>query len=134
MANRCSLHMSHVEEFKKWLIKDGWKIEEPKGFYEVLRARKDGKQRPLIVYKKLDAKEHLSVDDRDIGIVGAFLRDMKKTKTNADRIRSMSDEELAEWLSSYIPCRTCPIEDDCEDDIPCNWVILEWLKKEVEDG
>lgn len=98
MANRHTLHISKLEDFKKWLVKDGWEIEEPNGIYEVLRARKQGRQNPLIVYTKADAKEHLSVMDRDSGVVGAFLRDCKKPKTNADRIRTMSDEELAEWF------------------------------------
>lgn len=92
MANRHTLHISKLEDFKKWLVKDGWEIEEPKGIWEVLRARKSGRQNPLIVYRKADAKEHLSIMDRDTGVVGAFLRDCKKLKTNADRIRSMSDE------------------------------------------
>ena len=38
--------------------------------------------------------------------------------TNADRIRSMSDEELAEFL--------CPSEEECGE-----WV--EWLQSEVEE-
>ena len=95
MANRHTLHISKLEDFKKWLVKDGWEIEEPKGIYEVLRARKYGRQNPLIVYTKADVKEHLSVMDRDSGIIGAFLRDCRKPKTRADLIRSMSDEELA---------------------------------------
>lgn len=98
MANRHTLHISKLEDFKKWLVKDGWEIEEPNGIYEVLRARKQGRQNPLIVYTKADAKEHLSVMDRDSGVVGAFLRDCKKPKTNADRIRAMTDKELAEWF------------------------------------
>ncbi len=41
--------------------------------------------------------------------------------TNADRIRSMSDEELAEWLED----RTM---------LPINGLWLDWLKQEVKDG
>lgn len=47
-------------------------------------------------------------------------------KTNADRIRSMSDEELAEMLCSGT-CKYChSYNKDCD--------ILDWLKKEAEDG
>lgn len=102
MADRHRLHISKLEDFKEWLIKDGWDLEEPKGTWEALRARKSGRKNPLIVYTKMDAKEHLSVMDRDSGVIGAFLRDSKKPKTNADRIRSMSDEELAEHFSELI--------------------------------
>ena len=45
--------------------------------------------------------------------------------TNADRIRSMSDEELAEWLTS--------ITDDAQSDAmtKCNYQWSEWLQSEV---
>lgn len=100
MAKRNVLHKNLLEDFQKWLVADGWEIEKPKGIYEVLRARKAGRQQPLIVYTKADAKEHLTVMDRDFENVRAFLRDKKKTQTNADRIRSMTDEELAEWFDT----------------------------------
>jgi hypothetical protein len=130
MANRYTLHKNSLEDFQSWLVADGWEIEKPKGIYEVLRARKAGRQQPLIVYTKADAKEHLTVMDRDLEIVGAFLRDKKKPQTNADRIRSMTDEELAgllkevkedyQWANPDYP--------DCED---CGeW--LNWLQLEAE--
>ena len=54
--------------------------------------------------------------------------------TNADRIRSMTDEELAEFLfhawnnASWCSMKECPDEDSC---LPC-W--LDWLKEEAECG
>lgn len=122
MANRHTLHISKLEDFKKWLVKDGWKIEEPKGVYEVLRARKQGRENPLIIYTKADAKEHLSIMDRDSGIVGAFLMDCKKPMTNADRIQSMSIEELAEFLANF-----------AWDNEPTKKETYEWLQSEVEE-
>lgn len=74
MADRSRLHISKLEDFKLWLEKEGWKIEQPKGIWEVLRARKEGRQFPLIVFKKMNAKEHLSVSEKDIGVLNAFLR------------------------------------------------------------
>ena len=137
MANRHTLHISKLEDFKKWLVKDGWEIEEPKGIYEVLRARKYGRQNPLIVYTKADVKEHLSVMDRDSGIIGAFLRDCRKPKTRADRIRSFSDEELAEFIRELNErCLAGAGMVDCSnntDCIDCKGVVLEWLQSEVEE-
>ena len=52
MANRNTLHSNKWDAFRKWLIKTGWTIEEPKGIWEVLRAKKAGRQNPLIVYQK----------------------------------------------------------------------------------
>lgn len=77
MADRRRLHISKLDDFKKWLTTDGWNIEEPKGTYEVLRARKAGRKNPLIVFQKTDAREHLSVMDRDSGIIGAYLKDCR---------------------------------------------------------
>ena len=130
MANRHMLHISKLEDFKKWLIKDGWEIEEPKGIWEVLRARKSGRQNPLIIYRKADVKEHLSIMDRDSGVIGAFLRDCKKTKTNADRIRAMSDEELAEFLKDVKADYQWTNPDYPSEDDSGAWV--EWLQSEVE--
>ena len=46
--------------------------------------------------------------------------------TNADRIRSMSDEELAEWLTK--------ITDDAQLDArtKCNYQWADWLQSEAE--
>lgn len=79
MANRNTLSVDGLEDFKKWLITDGWKIQEPKGDYEVLRAVKEGKKHPLIVYKKDNTNSgtklvHYTVCDRDVGVVRAYLR------------------------------------------------------------
>ena len=133
MANRHTLHISKLEDFKKWLVKDGWEIEEPKGIYEVLRARKYGRQNPLIVYTKADVKEHLSVMDRDSGVIGAFLRDCRKPKTNADRIRYMSDEELAMNMMCPNENGLGEIECDKSDNCNCYECLLEWLQSEVEE-
>ena len=112
------------------LVKDGWEIEEPKGIYEVLRARKYGRQNPLIVYTKADAKEHLSIMDRDSGVIATFLKDCREPKTKADRIRSFSDEELAEFLckvkSDYQWAdHEFPSEEECGE-----WE--KWLQSEAE--
>ena len=55
----------------------------------------------------------------------------RKPQTNADRIRSMSDKELAEFLYKYLDCTDCPIECDPGKDI-CLYKIMGWLKKESE--
>ena len=56
----------------------------------------------------------------------------RKPLTNADRIRAMTDEELAEFLmkpTRIIPKYEC---EDCEND--CTECVLEWLKEEADDG
>lgn len=54
-------------------------------------------------------------------------REQPKPKTNADRIRSMTDEELAEWLNNintaYAP-----------ETVVSRHGWLEWLRQEKSDG
>ena len=71
MANRCLLHKNHLECFKEWLIENNWKIESPKGDYEVLRARKES--RVLLVYRGRST-EHYSVNEKFTRLVRSFLK------------------------------------------------------------
>ena len=51
------------------------------------------------------------------------LDERKRKKTNADRIRAMSDEELKEFICSTLQCKFCKFEGwgECE--------LLEWLQQ-----
>lgn len=63
-------------------------------------------------------------------------------KTNAARIRAMTDEELAKWMYEHMACRYCPCmpcvsSDDIDEEgnikcTPCEQILLEWLRKEAE--
>lgn len=72
-------------------------------------------------------------------IVGCRYCGIHTKQTNADRIRSMSDEELAEWflrdpfIGSFAFCP--PGTKDGEDcpTSPCELCWLEWLREEVEE-
>ena len=79
IANRCLLHKTKLEDFKIWLINDGWIIEKTKNFYEVLRATKPHKK-PLIIFKRNDLKEHYTVQGIYVGLVYQFIRNKKATK------------------------------------------------------
>ena len=53
--------------------------------------------------------------------------------TNSDRIRNMSDEELAEWISTKDTCGQCAYELECVCmKVPCTNGILKWLQSEAE--
>lgn len=56
-----------------------------------------------------------------------------KPKTNADRIRAMTDEELAKLLNSgtFICAR---LKDVCEDMPGCEECLLAWLRSPVEES
>ena len=62
----------------------------------------------------------------------------EKKMTNADRIRNMTDEELAEFIGSnentlVLPCTICPIEI-ANHKGECVECILKWLQSEVKEG
>jgi hypothetical protein len=58
--------------------------------------------------------------------------------TNADRIRAMSDEEIADdWMNYLVMCQRCAYANECEtadDGIVenCREGILKWLKQPAE--
>ena len=63
-------------------------------------------------------------------------KDKDWPQTNADRIREMSDEELAEWLSKFTDCGECPVDayPNCtQSEIACSLAWERWLKQEVEE-
>lgn len=50
--------------------------------------------------------------------------------TNFEKIKTMSTEELADFICGLADCRCCPIY--CSDrTCKCSWV--EWLKSEVKN-
>lgn len=55
-----------------------------------------------------------------------------KQMTNADRIRSMTDEELTDWyFDKFFPCVPyCSVFDECPEHDDCKICLLEWLKQE----
>lgn len=57
----------------------------------------------------------------------------EKIKTNGDRIRAMTDKELAEKASRMSFCLYCPVKDccGCEPD-ECTKVWLAWLRSPAE--
>lgn len=128
MAIRALLHMNKLKDFESWLEKQGYMIlPTSKNSYEILRAKKD--KDTVIIYQKGDSKEHLSIMDKDYTLIHKFIME-SKPKTNADRIRNMSDEELAEFL--------CKVKSDyqwMEHEFPSEeergeWE--EWLQSESE--
>ena len=58
--------------------------------------------------------------------------------TNADRIRAMTDEELAEFMALNTDCYYCRAKDNdrCASlaTTPCGDIWLDWLKQAAEEG
>lgn len=56
----------------------------------------------------------------------------KYRPTTADRIRAMTDEKLAKWLSDMHDSVTCPNNGAVDCNPSCKKCWLDWLKQEVE--
>lgn len=85
-------------------------------YYEI-KYKKLGENWFSIGYSSFDIKNVLKWKDECFEIV-------EKKDTNADRIRNMSDEELAEFFVKY----DLSLED--KETEPNNW--LEWLRSKAE--
>ncbi len=60
------------------------------------------------------------------------IQNYKANHTNADKIRSMSDEELAEWINTKNTWEQCAYEESaCMKKLRVN-SILRWLQSEAE--
>lgn len=139
MANRALLHMNKLKDFESWLEKQGYMIlPTSKNPYEILRAKKS--KDTVIIYRKGDSKEHLSIMDKDYDLIHKFMME-SKLKTNADRIRNMSDEELAEWLTNMCdierheePYKSIyNLDTGQEEEIHDSYGdLLKWLQSEAE--
>ena len=56
-------------------------------------------------------------------------------QTNADKIRSLNDEELGKFLSETTNCEFCKVQCDDRHSLPtvdsCKYRFKEWLQSEV---
>ena len=68
MKNRITVRHGMLEDLKEYLMKSGWKLEEPVGDYEVLRARRSGYPRPVLIHDRTSGGCGYSIDERDMKV------------------------------------------------------------------
>lgn len=75
------------------------------------------------------------IDNQPCVECNQFFNEDKQPQTNADRIRAMSDEELADMRIRYDPTRDMYISDRGAhyDFVSAMEEELEWLKQPVEE-
>ena len=73
-----AIPITQLDDLRDWLIINEWEIQNTEGPYEVLRATKLKRKRPLVVYEGIDAKDHLYVADRDMGVIKAYIRNARR--------------------------------------------------------
>ena len=68
----------------------------------------------------------------NVAYIPAIINDKLK-RTNADRIRAMTDEELAKWIADIYP--DCPPGYNCDSSrvTDCCDCWLDWLKQEATE-
>lgn len=99
----------------------------------------------MTIIKKCKDCKHFMIDcsflkvDKDFHVMEDFItcKHFKpKNETNADRIRSMTDEEMADRLTVTVKCDECFIikehEPYCLSTSVCKQKHLEWLQSEAE--
>lgn len=100
-------------------------------YYEI-KYKKVGENHYRIGYSSYSFENVLHWKDECFEVVA-------KPQTNGDRIRNMSDEDLADLLEAVNyegmkgldadwPC------DDCEKVLACEFCFKKWLQKESEEG
>ena len=77
MKNRLTVRHGMLGDLKEYLARTGWSLEEPVGTYEVLRARKDGYPRPLLVHDRTSGGCGYSIDERDEKVYRGWKRDRR---------------------------------------------------------
>ena len=65
MKNRMTVLHGMLPDLADYLKKSGWTLERPVGDYEVLRARRPGYPRPLLIYDRTSGGCGYSIDERD---------------------------------------------------------------------
>ena len=78
MGDRTLLHINKLPMFTWWLSSIGYEIQQTKDVHEVLRAKKDDDL--ILIFRKLSTKEHLTIQQKDTGLVKQFIRQQVEIK------------------------------------------------------
>ena len=91
----------------------------------------------MMALLSLDRHDVLETIRQSNSLHEAFLRVAKlpavgeyRTATNADLVRAMTDEELAEWFSIYC-FRNKTYDAHCDEFGNCKACWIDWLKEEA---
>lgn len=94
MKNRITVKHGMLSDLREYLARTGWTIEDPVGAYEVLRARKSGYPRLLLVHNRTSGGCGYSINERDMKIYKRWREDRRKR--GIDPVRPTQEEEQRE--------------------------------------
>lgn len=78
MKNHTTVKHGMLDDLREYLLRSGWKLEEPKSDYEVLRARKKGYPVPLMIWDRTSGGIGYSIDERDMKVYRGWQRSRRK--------------------------------------------------------
>ena len=78
MADRCTLHISRLEDFKKFLIDENIAFRPGKGTWEVLQIQTQGGW--YKIYRKNDMPEHYVAQDKVMPLIRKFVNQKHKVR------------------------------------------------------
>lgn len=84
MKNRIIVRHGMLGDLADYLRKSGWTLESTAGIYEVLRARKQGYPRPLLIYDRSSGGCGYSIDERDIKVFQGWKLNRRKCGLDPD--------------------------------------------------
>lgn len=84
MKNRITVRHGMLGDLKAYLKQSGWKLETPVGTYEVLRARRQGYPRPLLVHDRSSGGCGYSIDERDMKVYQGWKKSRRRRGLDPD--------------------------------------------------
>lgn len=78
MKNRITVKHGMLGDLTQYLKNSGWQLEEPVGEYEVLRARRSGYPRPLLLHDRTSGGCGYSIDERDAKVYAGWQKNRHK--------------------------------------------------------
>lgn len=119
MADRCTLAIHKLDEFKAWLDQHGVEHRPTNAAYQALQIRRPGDPRWHALYRRLDAEVHLSVPEPLRDLVRRFVRGQKPHqdlhKVRAAEIFGVPEEQVTPEMrrvgkaSNYVEHYSAPV-------------------------
>lgn len=97
MKNRTTVRHGMLPDLAAYLSQSGWKVESPKGEYEVFRARLTGRPQPLIIHDRSSGGCGYSIDERDAKVYAGGKRN--RSRRGLDPDWPTEEERKAYWAS-----------------------------------
>lgn len=97
MKNHTTVKHGMLPDLRDYLLRSGWKLEEPRSEYEVLHARKKGYPVPLMIWDRTSGGIGYSIDERDMKVYRGWQR--SRRERGLDPYWPTEDERKVYWAN-----------------------------------